>query len=258
MIMKKKEKKLTIPILMYHHVAPINYESRNPDLYVSPEQFELQLKYLSENGYKTIDFEELLDHWENNVPLPRKAIIITFDDGFENNYNHAFPLLKEYNTKGTIFLVTDFIGNFYTWTNKTSNPPESLLTWEQIKEMLSSGIKFGSHACTHKDLTKISEAEAYDQLKFSKEILEEKLKTKIVVLTYPYGSFNSKVIEITKKTGYECACSTIRGNRHTSKDKYTLKRVMIHHDTTLKRFQYYLTRFYDFEHTLKSKTKKRK
>ncbi|MBU1627767.1 polysaccharide deacetylase family protein [bacterium] len=256
--MRKKEKKLALPILMYHHVAPINYESKNPDLYVSPEQFDLQLKYISEKGYTTIHFQDLLDHWEKNVPLPRKAVIITFDDGFENNYLHAFPLMKKYDAKGTIFLVTDFIGNFYTWSKNTSNPPEKLLSWDQINEMHKYGIKFGSHACTHKDLTKISEAEAYDQLKFSKEILEEKLKTKINVLTYPYGSYNTDIIEIAKKAGYECACSTIRGNRHTSKEKYTLKRVMIHHDTTIKRFQYYLTRLYDLEHTIKSKRKKRK
>jgi len=243
---------------MYHHVAPINYESRKPDLYVSPEQFELQLKFLKKNGYKTIVFDDLLAHWDGKDKLPRKAVIITFDDGFENNYIHAFPLLKRYDFTGIIFLVTDFIDSYYTWTKGSSEPPEKLLSWENIIEMHQSGIKFGSHACTHANLTKISNEEVQDQLKFSRENIEEKLGSKVDFFSYPYGAYNNNVIKIVKNTGFKSACSTIRGNRHLSKERFKLKRVMIHHDTTILRFQYYLTRFYDLEHALKIKRKKSK
>jgi peptidoglycan/xylan/chitin deacetylase (PgdA/CDA1 family) len=255
--LRKKERRISVPILMYHHVAPINYDARKPDLYVSPEQFELQLKLLKRNGYQTIGFDDLLTHWDKHDGLPRKAVIITFDDGFENNYIHAFPLLKKYNSTCIIFLVSDFIDSYYTWTKDSSNPPEKLLSWEQICEMKEYGIKFGSHACTHPDLTKISEDEALDQLKFSKENIEEKLGSEVDFLSYPFGAFNKNVIKIVKDTGYKSACSTIRGNRHLSNERYFLKRVMIHHDTTIIRFQYYLTRFYDLEHALKNKHKKR-
>jgi peptidoglycan/xylan/chitin deacetylase (PgdA/CDA1 family) len=247
--------RLHLPILMYHHVAPINFEARNPDLYVSPEQFELQLKFLKNNGYRTITFDELLAHWDNDDKLPKKSVILTFDDGFENNYIHAFPLMKKYEAVGTIFPVADFIGNYYTWSKRKNNPPERLLNWDQILKLHEYGFKFGSHGCTHADLSIFPDKEVFDQLKFSKEILEEKINTKVGVLAYPYGSFTKRTIEIAIDAGYKCALSTNRGNRHLSKDRYALKRVMIHHDTTITRFQYYLSRIYDIEHAIKSKKK---
>lgn len=103
-----------VPVLNYHQ---INDRDEN-SLTVHTDEFDEQMKYLSDNGYHTITPEEMMDAWENGTPLPEKPVILTFDDGYVDNYKNAYPILEKYNLKGTIFLISDFIGtypNYMTW-----------------------------------------------------------------------------------------------------------------------------------------------
>ena len=131
-------------------------------------------------------------------------MFFTFDDGFSSVYELAYPLIKKYKIKTMIFLITDYIGKAEMPKNMRPRPGCSFLTWEQIFDMYNSGlVKFGSHTATHKVLTECSKNEVYEELKKSKETLEDKLGVPIVDICYPKSKVNKMVIEIAQKVGYK-------------------------------------------------------
>lgn len=198
-----------IQILMYHCIdrVPAGNEAA-ADMYVSPEKFEEDLKYLSENGYETVLPGELV----NGASLPEKPVMITFDDGYLDNYTNAFPLLKKYNMKAEISVIASF----------AEDPARTAyMNWDQIREMSDSGlVEFGSHTFNRhgsaKDDITITDENVYgvkrlpgesrseyrtrivDDLLLSKELIEKNTGKEVFVFTYPYGysrSFERSFVE---------------------------------------------------------------
>lgn len=203
----------TVPVLNYHQ---INDHAENA-LTVHTEQFDEQMRYLAENGYHSITPGELIDAWENGTPLPEKPIILTFDDGYADNYENVFPILKKYNLRGTIFLVTDFMGQY-----------ENYLTWEQVDEMNRSGlIDFESHTLSHAKLDQTSPEETWHQLKGSKDVLEQRLGKRADFIAYPCGSFDEELERMTKEAGYRAAFTVRFGLTDPKENPYILDRVPI-------------------------------
>ena len=209
-------KDIKVPILMYHSVTDKVWGYTN--LHVSPKEFDAQMKYLKDNKYTALDFSELEYAGEYTKP-----ILITLDDGYENNYTEAYPILKKYNIKATIFVCSGFIGN------KTS------LKVNQIKEM-EGLVDIQSHTVTHSDLTKLNDESLERELKKSKEKLEEITGKKVYAFAYPAGQHNSKVIEMTKKYYEYAVLDRPYGFYYTGEDKYTIKRKYVSRETSIKGF----------------------
>jgi peptidoglycan/xylan/chitin deacetylase (PgdA/CDA1 family) len=169
-----------VPILMYHSITDDTWGYE--DLHVSPSELEKQVKYLSENGYTTLFFEELED-----AKYYEKPIILTFDDGYKNNYTEAYPILEKYKMKGTIFFTTSAL-------NKKNK-----LTEEDIKNMDENYIEIQSHTVTHLDLSTLDEETLEYELKESKEVIEELTGKEVNTLCYPAGKYNDAVLEMTEK-----------------------------------------------------------
>ena len=171
-----------IPVLNYHQ---INDTEKNA-LTVNTEQFEAQMKYLADHGYTTITPADMLDAWEGGAELPEKPVIITFDDGYLDNYNHAFPVLEKYHLKATIFLISDYVGTYPNY-----------LTWSDIQDMDESGlIDFESHTLSHEELTKApSLDEAKHQLTGSKEAIEWNMGSgkHVRFIADPCGEYNDDI-----------------------------------------------------------------
>ena len=147
-----------IPVLNYHQV---NDEDVNL-LTVPTETFAQQMQYLADEGYVTISPDQLYEYITTGAPLPEKPILITFDDGYEDNFRNAYPILKEHGMQATIFLITDFVGQF-----------DNYLNWSEIVEMSEYGIYFGSHTLDHEELTPpMPPEEIYRQLYNSKLVIE--------------------------------------------------------------------------------------
>lgn len=246
--------KLKVPILFYHKIGTPADDSCNPYLYVPLENFAAQMRYLSQQGYNTLTLSDLGRALDNGVKVPRRSVIITFDDGHRDNYENAFPVLERYNLKATVFVVADFIGREAGWQRR-ENIAEPLLSWNQIYQMQKKGITFASHTCTHPMLNKIDPDKARYEIKVSREKLEQGLGAPVESFCYPYGEFNQEVTAMVKEAGYIVACSTDHGNCHSKEDAYRLKRVFIWPDTSLWRFIYYLSRLYDWEKTRKRRRK---
>lgn len=202
-----------IPVLNYHQ---INDRDKNA-LTVTSSQFAAQMDYLKAAGYHTITATELADALERGAPLPPKPVLLTFDDGYLDNYTVAYPILKERGMKAAIFLITDYVGRYPNY-----------LTWEQAREMQKNGIEFGSHTLNHVDLTQCaSAAEVRRQLVNSKSALEWRLERPIEFLAYPCGQRNEMIIAQLKDTGYRAAFTVELGFDFLGDNPYELHRIPI-------------------------------
>ncbi len=192
---------LKLPILMYHNIND-EYDLRNTNVEMSASDFKNQMTALKENGYTTILFDEYINYVNGKGKLPEKPILVTFDDGYLNNFTVAYPILKEMGMKATIFVVTGRMG-----VDGVVTYPH--FTWEQAKEMYDSGvIDIQSHTHFHSELVNLSKNDLVLELRKSKFLIEKNLGKKVNVLAYPYGFSNVTVRNEARIAGYE-ACVEI-------------------------------------------------
>lgn len=212
-------KSVLLPVIMYHNVRPIDFKTTNAfvsDLTLPPSEFELQLRYLKERGIATVSMEDLYLCLEGRRSLPDRSVVLTFDDGFENNYLYAMPLLKRYGLTGTFFLVSGLIGH------------NEYMTWSEAQEMVAAGMEIGSHTISHPDLARSAPALRDRELVESKRVLEEKLGVSVRALSYPSGAHNPDVMASARKAGYVIAVTTQYGTTQERGRVMELPRVRIH------------------------------
>jgi len=201
-----------IPVLMYHS---IEYEKGNTAR-LPKEKFKEQMKYLKENNYTTLSLEEAYDFFISNKPVPEKAVVLTFDDGYVDNYVEAFPILKELEFKATFFVITDLVDKIPSYMNLV-----------QLKELQASGMDIESHTVNHEHLNQLSYEKQVKTLKESKEFLEKSLNKKIQYFAYPYGEFTEETLVAVKETGYKMAFTTAGKWSDKTDGILTLDRVFI-------------------------------
>ena len=219
-----------VPILMYHYVSvpPPDADKYRLDLSVAPKNFEAQLQYLAENGYTPINLYELHAYLRSGRPLPPKSVVLTFDDGYMDNYTEAFPLLKKYKMTGTFFVVSDFASS--------SNP--AYMRWPQIKEMSDAGMNIESHSRAHTDLrTRHGDFQGlvWDTLPVLDQI-EQVTGKRPRFFCYPFGKYDDAVIRMLKSEFMLGAVTTEYGKTHTLADAFSWDRVRIHGSTGLSGF----------------------
>lgn len=218
-------------ILMYHMVRPHLKGSKFNGLRVDPVMFEKHIQYLVHNGWNFYTMSELID---NKEKLPKKSIAITFDDGYEDNFTNAFPILQKYNVKSTIYLVVDRHNREWSSKRKSKNNTGELvkepkLTDSQVKTMIESGLlEIGSHTITHDNLSNISQKQKHDEIYKSKTIIEENFNIECNSFCYPFGIIDINDWKLVKEAGYTNATTTEKGidNLQTI-NPYLISRVTI-------------------------------
>lgn len=260
-----------IPILTYHHLVPeATIESGNPAI-ITQMAFTAQMQLLKDLGYHTITSQDLFDYLRKGLALPDKPVLITFDDGYESNYTLAFPILKKFGMKAMINIIVGFTpgeeGGSALRDNATAAVPflkQNHLTWEQMREMVLSGlIEIQSHTYDSHRLVPTEDGkmrpeltteklsgidgrkepwEEYNQRVYkdfyrAKERIEERLGTKVTVLAYPYGAFNETTEKLAKEVGYLMTLTTRKGFVKSGDSEYRLKRITINGDDDLAAFQ---------------------
>jgi peptidoglycan/xylan/chitin deacetylase (PgdA/CDA1 family) len=226
-------RRIRVPILMYHYVSvpPEDADRYRLDLSVTPDQFAAQLAWLRDNGYTTISLDDLYLALVYGSPLPPRPVILTFDDGYTDAYDHAFRLLRQQRMKGTFFVVTDWID--------AQRP--GYLTWAQAREMAGAGMAIQSHSRSHPDLTNGCD---YDCLVFqilgSVETIEAEIGVRPRFFCFPSGRYDAAVLDILPQIGIIGAVTTRPGTLHTNDHLLDLKRVRIRGTTTLEDFAWML------------------
>ena len=207
-------------VLNYHQVK----NSFN-SLAILPGDFSTQMAYLINSGYIPITPDELEAGLSGEITLPEKPVLITFDDGYDDNYINAFPILKGYGIRATIFVVPAFVGK------------KNYLTWEQIREMSDNGISIQSHTMNHTKLEELPDDEIRSELLNSKMVLEEHLGKDVNFLAYPTGTYNLHIAGIARDVGYKGAYTIKYGGVDLGSNLYALERVPIFQtENTMKNF----------------------
>ena len=215
----------SIPILMYHSVEYVKSQPNN-NLRVPKEKFREQMKFLKDNGYTTLSMSELYAFFKDNLQVPEKSVVLTFDDGYEDNYNNAFSVLKEFGLKATVFVVTDWV--------ETNN---SYMTVLQLKDMDANGFEVQCHTLAHKELNKLTYERQLKDLKESKEFLERNLNKKITTICYPLGKFNKNTAKAAEDAGYLMGMKMVGGWANKNNGMYTINRVYVSAKDTIKQFE---------------------
>ena len=237
----RKEKSMrSIPVLMYHHINP----NKEDMVTVTPEVFEGQMRYLHESGYKTLKIDELLSYISGGLALRQKAVVLTFDDGWLDNYIYAFPVIKKYRIYASVFLVTNRIEKASEKTPQTcylipshkeskslilkGEEHKVVLTWNLIKEMVDSGlIDFYSHTESHRECDLLSKNELFKELQESKQSIEKKLDRPCPYLSWPYGKYSGLALNIAKDVGYKAIFTTNLGVTQTGADPFAINRIVV-------------------------------
>lgn len=212
------------PILMYHYlsVPPDDADRYRRDLSVAPDLFAQHLDRMIEEGYTTIRLDDLLLHLTQGALLPDKPVLLTFDDGYRDNYTNAFPLLKERGMTATFFIVTDFID---------AGLPD-YLSWDMVREMHAGGMSIQSHGRNHASLKGRDEDYLIWQALGSLETIEYELGVRPRFISYPAGQYDENTIRIFQSAHYWAGVTTVQGATHNSKELFQLRRVRIRGTTS--------------------------
>jgi peptidoglycan/xylan/chitin deacetylase (PgdA/CDA1 family) len=212
---------VNVPILTYHSVRPHTPNQSPLQKYydVAPESFIKQMQYLQDRGYAVIGLDYLATALEQNIILPQKSVVLTFDDGWRSQYAYAFPILRKHNYTATFFVFTDAIGQDY------------FLTWDQVRVMNNAGMTIGGHTKSHPYLAGIRDPEALrEEITGGKHIIEDQIGQNIYLFAYPYGYYTNQIIGIVKDAGYRVARSTYKGIGHSRDDLFKLSSVEVTDD----------------------------
>lgn len=213
-----------VPILMYHYIStpPADADTYRIDLSTPPDLFAAHLDRLSLEGYTTISLYQLLAHLAQGAPLPEKPVVITFDDGYRDNYANAFPLLRERAMTATFFVVTDFI----------DEQRPLYLSWDMAREMLAAGMSVESHGRNHFTLKGQSEDYLVWQALGSLETLQYELGVRPHFVSYPAGDYDQRTIDIFHSADYWAGLTTVQGTQQSSEHPFELERIRVRNTTT--------------------------
>ncbi|MCU7550526.1 glycosyltransferase [Chitinophagaceae bacterium LB-8] len=223
-----------LPILMYHRVAP--HGSQEMSRYrVSPGDFEEHLKFLKESGYYSVTLEDWTTAVTMKRPLPGLAVIFTFDDGYKDFYEYAWPLLKKYGFTATVFLVSGQVGQQNAW-DEVYGEKLPLMGWEEIIELQQQGVEFGSHAATHQPLTSLTPTQIVEEGIRSRTSLQNELQRPVQLIAYPYGDTDTVVAHLLGACGYTIGVTTENRLSSFNDDPMRLPRIEVEGHFKLEEF----------------------
>lgn len=221
-VMKKKKRKnkqlkeIKLPIIMYHYVEYVKDENDviKRKLAISPYYFDLQMKAFKDAGYETYFVRDIPRILAGELKVGSRSAVLTFDDGYEDFYMEAFPILKKYNLKATQYIIVNFIGR------------RGFLTNEEIKQLIDSGIvEIGAHTLDHVYLKKMRTDIAKDQITESKKQLENLFHVPIFSFAYPFGAFTEESIDLVKSASYSAAVTVIPGHTQSADNLFFMPRL---------------------------------
>jgi peptidoglycan/xylan/chitin deacetylase (PgdA/CDA1 family) len=220
-------RRVFVPVLIYHHVKWLkpSDDAIERGLTVLPTQFAAELNYLSSAEYHTITAADLVTYLLGGRPLPRRPVVLTFDDGYTDVYQDVYAQLIRRHMRATFFIVPGFLGT------------PRYLAWKQVRTMAAHGMDIEAHSVTHPDLTIVDPAQLWREVEGSRQSLQANLHRSVRVFAYPYGAYDTRVEAALTRAGFTAAFTTQQGWWQSSNQLLTLPRVYSDIDDTLSIFK---------------------
>ncbi|MFE0803238.1 polysaccharide deacetylase family protein [Streptomyces sp. NPDC058812] len=215
-----------VPILMYHAVAADPSDATRV-LSVTPEAFAEQMAAIADRGITPIGTAELAAAWRSGRPLPKRPVLITFDDGYEGVHRHALPVLAKLGFPATLFVTTGWLRGPYV----TGGALDTMLDWDQVRELAAAGVEIGGHSHTHPQLDQLGEQRLRFELIHCKEIVADQLGSVPASFAYPYGYSDRRVRRAVRETGYAQALAVGNDLARRAQGPYALRRVTVRRST---------------------------
>ncbi len=224
-----------IRVLMYHRILPRGETARGCELSLDTEMFRQQLALLDRWGYTTITFQDYHLILDGQLNSPRKPVILTFDDGYLDTFENAYPLLEEYGMRAVVSVVGDRTLKTNSWEEHNGT---ALMNDQQILELHEAGFEIASHSMTHRILTSLSADKAWEEISRSRMLLEILLNAPVYTFAYPFGTHDHRIKMMVKDAGYKFACSVSSGPAIFGKDPFDIRRIKIRDRHGLPEFMY--------------------
>lgn len=229
-----------VPVLCYHKVVKQALTQSKFNVYITTDKLSQQLRSLKSRGFDFLTFKDIAAG-----VVVKKPVILTFDDGYEDNYLNLLPLLEQYRAKAVIYCLGDREIDSNIWDQKLGEPKAKLMDDEQIKQCHRSGlVEIASHGLKHQHLPKLSEAEARQELEKSKQNLEAIIDDTIISFAYPYGDYGKREQSLSYEAGYSFAIGTVNGPLNITDDYYGIRRIQIFPSASLHSFWKKTSGFY--------------
>jgi peptidoglycan/xylan/chitin deacetylase (PgdA/CDA1 family) len=218
---------------MYHQVGEFAPMASHRSTYCHYKRFAAQMGYLHRFGYHVMRLDDALSALRGERAIPPRAVVLTFDDGYENFYQYAFPVLQRYGFPAIVYLISGLMGRDAEWFAHDGREAPPLMGRERIRELKRSGIDFGSHGVSHLKLAEAEPERAREEVFASKAELEALLAEEVKHFCYPYGSFNAGVVQAVRAAGYASAVTCVRAVATPASDSHLLPRKAISYGDSL-------------------------
>lgn len=244
--MEKEKRNLSIKVLMYHRIIKDTSGNINNWHAVSEENFRKQMKILESLNFTPITFEDYQLYLDDKLTLPKKPIIITFDDGHLDTFEIARPILRELDMRAVIFIMGNRNLRYAVWDQKYEDDRCLLMTDEQVLTARSEGFEIGAHSMTHPTLPNLSIGELVEEIQGSKESIEKLLGERVLSFAYPFGRLDPRVYQIVRESGFKFACAVFTGPPDFGKDFTEIRRLAINYKTNTLQFLMRLLTPYEY------------
>lgn len=221
-----------VPILMYHAVAHKPAPATH-GLSVSPDAFTEQLAVLDDQGFTPVTTTTLAAAWRSGAPLPRRPILITFDDGYEGVHRYALPALVKRGFPATLFVSTGWLPGPYD----TGGALDTMLGWDQVRQLAAAGVEIGGHSHTHPQLDQLSDERLWAEVLRCKAIIAEELGAAPVSFAYPYGYSSRRVRRTVRAAGFRQSLAVGNALAARAQGPYALRRLTVRRSTSIEEFE---------------------
>ena len=225
--------KKNVPILMYHSISQHATRKYKP-FAVLPALFADHMAYLHQHAYTPITVTQFINTRAKGVSaLPERPVILTFDDGFADFFTDAFPVLQRYGFTATLYVATAFVNGTSRWLHREGEAARSMLTWDQLTKIITTGIECGGHSHCHPQLDTLPIVVARDEIVQCKRLLERHLDQEVSSFAYPYGYHTAAIKQLVREAGYSSACAVKYEMSSETTDPFALARLMIKSSTSV-------------------------
>lgn len=223
-------------ILLYHQIGEYPKEQTNLDCFCKVEQFEEQLRFLQESNIELISLRSLVSKMNNNEAFDRDYVVLTFDDGCERFQTITLPILQKYDIPATIYPVSGDLGCVASWP-KVINSDLRLLSEDNLRKVVMSGIDIGGHTVNHIKLGVVPVREAEAEVVSCKKDLESIIGEELYSFSYPHGSYNSQIAKLVSTSGFDCAVTCKSAFVYGDEDIFQLPRKYVTYSDTINSFK---------------------